>query len=71
MNKNLARANEWFRQLVEGELGHELENITLADLKIVKAHEGFIRCSYIVPVKLAVILFPSYLLLLFYSMFIR
>ncbi|KAJ0051847.1 hypothetical protein Pint_01123 [Pistacia integerrima] len=53
MSKKVARANEWFRQLIEGELGYELENIILEDLKIVKAHEGFIRCSYFVPVKLA------------------
>ncbi|XP_044491783.1 uncharacterized protein LOC123215653 [Mangifera indica] len=53
MSKNLARANEWLRQLVEGELGHELENITLANLETLKAHEGYILCSYIIPVKLA------------------
>lgn len=63
MSKNLARANEWLLQLVEGELGHELENITLANLKTLKAHEGYILCSYIIPEKLAVNFFPSYFLL--------
>ncbi|XP_044491782.1 uncharacterized protein LOC123215652 isoform X2 [Mangifera indica] len=53
-NNPVLKSNKWLKDLSEGVISHELEALTLEGLQIVKAYEGFIRCNFIVPVRLSV-----------------
>lgn len=53
-NNPVLKSNKWLKDLSEGVMSHELEALTLEGLQIVKAYEGFIRCNFIVPVRLSV-----------------
>ncbi|XP_021610501.1 uncharacterized protein LOC110613593 isoform X2 [Manihot esculenta] len=46
-DQSLQRSNNWLEGLSKG-LCHELELFSLHGLKIVQAHRGFIRCSFVV-----------------------
>ncbi|KAL5860306.1 hypothetical protein ACOSQ3_001612 [Xanthoceras sorbifolium] len=43
----------WLQGLAEGVLGGEFEALMLAGLEVVEARESFIRCNFIVPLRLA------------------
>ncbi|KDP37258.1 hypothetical protein JCGZ_06314 [Jatropha curcas] len=41
-------SNRWLQALSKGTTGHQLEAFSLDGLEILEAHEGFIRCNFVV-----------------------
>lgn len=50
----LEKSLKWLRDLSKGNIGHELEALTLEGLQIVRAQKGSIRCNFVVPTRASV-----------------
>ncbi|KAJ0051848.1 hypothetical protein Pint_01124 [Pistacia integerrima] len=51
-NNALQNSIEWVEGSSKGVMGTQLDHVTLEALQVVEAHEGFLRCNFIVPIHL-------------------
>lgn len=55
IDKNaLQNSIEWVKGSSKGVMGTPLDHLTIEAIQIVEAHEGFLRCNFIVPFHLLV-----------------
>ncbi|KAK1559737.1 hypothetical protein Q3G72_017845 [Acer saccharum] len=47
------RSVKWLEDLSKGTISHDLELITLDNIRTIEARQGYIRCNFIVPIHLA------------------
>ena len=52
------RSQKWLEDVSKGIVSHEIEALTLQGLQIELAQKGLIRCKFVVPEHLTVIIFP-------------
>ncbi|XVF24954.1 hypothetical protein REPUB_Repub13aG0172100 [Reevesia pubescens] len=50
---SLQKSLKWLEGLSKGTLSHELEALTLEGLQILHAQTGFIRCNFVVPIRVS------------------